>query len=393
MARVPYRRRPQPAPTTRTDSTVATDDKRRTKGGAPPVGGNTPKPPNGSGRSAKDARDAKAQSKAQSRPVSTKAPAGPRGGNRPRPTGRSAGGTQGRPMRAPGRRLSGPVLAWGSVGLVVVIVVVLVVINSLGSSKTAPSGAPTPVTPAPAAVVRDVTHVPASVFNTVGVNIPSAAQPAKPIVLSGQPPLTLSGKTPAMLYYGAEYCPFCAAQRWSMTVALARFGTFSGLDVTRSSGTDVYPLTPTFSYRDTTYTSPYLSFFPIEQYTNIPAPNGNGGYTVLENPSSAEQKVIDKYSSPTYVPGAQAGSVSFPFVDVDNKVLLSGASYSPGILAGMSHAEVASSLSDPHGLVTQAIVGTANEISAAICASTGQRPATVCTSPGVKAADRALKLG
>jgi hypothetical protein len=364
---------------------VAADDERRTPENAPRSGGNTPKPQGNGNRG----QSAKERSKAESRSVSTKASGGPRGGNRPRPTGKPGGRPQGRPAQTPGRRLSGPVLAWGSVGLVIVIVVVLVVVNSLGGSK--PSSGPTPVTAAPASVVRDVTQIPASVFDTVGVNIPAAAQPAKPIVLSGQPPLTLSGKSPAMLYYGAEYCPYCAAERWAITAALARFGTFSGLDVTKSSGTDVDPFTPTFSYRDATYTSKYVSFFPIEQYTNIPA--ASGGYTVLQNPTAAEQRVITKYSSPTYVPGAQAGSVSFPFLDVDNKVLISGASYSPGILSGMSHAEVASSLSNPHDLVTQAIVGAANYITAAICASTGQHPASVCTSSGVKAADRALKLG
>src|SRR5215471_17073708 len=37
-------------------------------------------------------------------------------------------------------------------------------------------------------------------------------------------PLTSGGK-PEMLYIGAEYCPYCAAMRWSMAVALSRFGT------------------------------------------------------------------------------------------------------------------------------------------------------------------------
>ncbi len=62
---------------------------------------------------------------------------------------------------------------------------------------------------------------------------------SKPTVLSGQPPMTLNGKSPAMLYYGAEYCPYCAAERWAMTAALARFGTWSNLQITASSHTDV----------------------------------------------------------------------------------------------------------------------------------------------------------
>ena len=30
---------------------------------------------------------------------------------------------------------------------------------------------------------------------------------------------------PEMLYMGAEYCPFCAAERWAMVMALSKFGT------------------------------------------------------------------------------------------------------------------------------------------------------------------------
>ena len=45
------------------------------------------------------------------------------------------------------------------------------------------------------------------------------------------PALTADGK-PEVLYVGAEYCPFCAAERWPVVVALSRFGTWSGLSAT-----------------------------------------------------------------------------------------------------------------------------------------------------------------
>ena len=51
-----------------------------------------------------------------------------------------------------------------------------------------------------------------------------------------------------MLYYGAEYCPYCAAERWAIAAALSRFGTWSNLKITASSHTDVYAETHTFSY-------------------------------------------------------------------------------------------------------------------------------------------------
>jgi hypothetical protein len=361
----------------------------RQRGGAgagskPKPGGNTPKPGGNTPKPRPGTPSAKEASRAQSRPVSGKAGGGKgggsRGGNTPRP------GNQ-RQVAAGPRGRSGALIAWGAVGLVIVVIVVIVVIKATGGSTA--NAAYTAVTAAPTSIVSDVTSIPVSVYDTVGTNIPSRAQPNPPIVLSNQPPLTLGGKTPAMFYYGAEYCPYCAAERWAMTAALSRFGTWSGLEVTASSHTDVAPATSTFSYRNATFTSQYLSFFPVEQYTNIP--NGSA-YTTLKNPTKEEQTVISKYSSPTFIPGATAGQVGFPFIDIGNVALISGATYNPLMLAGLSHNDIASHLTDPNNAVTQSIVGTANYITAAICSSTKQQPTAVCTSQGVQAAARALKL-
>lgn len=280
-------------------------------------------------------------------------------------------------------------MAWGAVGLVVVIVLVLVIVKVTSGTDNSY----TPTVPAPASVVDKVTNIPASVYNTVGVNSPTVPVTA-PTILSGQPPMTIAGKTPAMLYYGAEYCPYCAAERWAMTAALSRFGTWSGLKITASSHTDVDPQTHTFSYAGATFTSPYISFTGIEQYSNIPSSSAPSGFTTLQNPTSEEQAILTKYSSSKYNPYAsQQGGISFPFVNINNVALISGASYNPGVLAGQSWTDIANGLSDPTNPATQAIVTTANYISAAICASSKGAPASVCQSSGVQAATRALKLG
>ncbi len=351
----------------------------------PTSGGNKPKPASGQGgQSAKD------RSRAQSRPVSAKAPgsgapaagkgSGGKGGNTPRSGVRPAPET-------PPRRISGAMIAWGSVGLVLVVVLIVVLVSVLGGSSNTSY---TPVTPAPASVVADVTTIPASVFDTVGVS-DTSVQP--PTIIHGQPPLTLDGKSPSMFYYGAEYCPYCAAERWAVTAALSRFGTWSGLEVTASSQTDVYSDTHTFSYRNASLSSPYLHFSGVEQYTNIPSSSSSGGYTVLKNPTKEEGKVINKYNDPKYLPNATAGApVGFPFIDINNLGLISGASYNPGILAGQTWTDIASGLSNPSNPATQAIITTANYISAVICASTKNSPSSVCTSSGVTAAAKALKL-
>jgi hypothetical protein len=152
----------------------------------------------------------------------------------------------------------------------------------------------------------------------------------------------------------------------------------------------VFPSTHTFSYHGATLTSPYLTFASIEELSNVPV--SGGGYTSLEQPTAEEKKVITTYSDPKYISGATAGQVSFPFIDIGNVALISGASFSPGVLANLNWTDIAGGLSDPTNPVTQAIVTTANYISAAICASSKGAPASVCQSPGVQAASKALKL-
>lgn len=113
---------------------------------------------------------------------------------------------------------------------------------------------------------------------------------------------------------------------------------------------------------------------------------------MLQNPTKEEAKVISTFNSPTYIPGVTAGQISFPFITINNLALISGASYNPGILAGQTWTDIANGLSNPNNPATQAIVGTANYISAAICASSNGTPSSVCKSSGVTAASKALKL-
>ena len=208
--------------------------------------------------------------------------------------------------------------------------------------------------------------------------------------MKGQPPLVIDGKSPTMLFYGAEYCPYCAAERWAITAALSRFGTWSGLKITASSHTDVDPITHTFSYHGATYTSPYINFKGIEAVSNVP--NATATTPDLMVPTKQEYADVTKYESPTYIPGATSGQIGFPFVSINNLALISGPSYDPGILPGQTWSQIASGLSDPTNPATQAIVTTANYITASICASTKNAPSSVCTTPGVQAAAKALKL-
>src|SRR5258708_1221363 len=234
----------------------------------------------------------------------------------------------------------------------------------------------------PASVVSNITGVPASSLNSVGKG-PTAAN-AIQTVEGGGATLT-SGGRPEILYVGAEYCPYCAAERWAMIVALSRFGTFSGLRFIHSSSTDAYPNTPTLTFYKSGYTSNYVTFSPVEWFSDVPSGNG---YTTLQAPTSAQMAIFNKYDAAPYVPSADKGS--FPFVDIGNKYLITGASYNPSTLAGKTWAQVAAALRDPSSPIAQAVDGTANQITAAICKTTNGNPASVCTAAGVKAAAGAL---
>ena len=52
-------------------------------------------------------------------------------------------------------------------------------------------------------------------------------------------------------------------------------------------------------------------------------------------------------------------------MDVANQLVVSGSSFSPGVLSGLSMQQIANDLSDPDSQVAQALLGAANQITAA----------------------------
>ncbi len=98
-------------------------------------------------------------------------------------------------------------------------------------------GATPAVAPAATGVVRAMASLPDAVFDAVGA--PQSVDPGLAL-LTGQPALSIGGR-PAVVYVGAEFCPFCAAERWALVAALDRFGSFSHLGATSSSDDEVFP--------------------------------------------------------------------------------------------------------------------------------------------------------
>jgi hypothetical protein len=268
------------------------------------------------------------------------------------------------PQRPFVQRNRGAILGFASLAVVVAALAILV-LRGGGDSK------PTTSVPASAALVDAVTKLPSSVLDTVGAG--SSRNGLKPV---SAPPLTADGK-PLVLYVGGEFCPFCAAERWPMVIALSRFGSFDGLKLTASSPTDVYPNTASFSFDGATYTSPYLTFQGVEQFSNRRAGNG---YEPLQSLTSEQQQIVA-----TYNPNG-----GIPFVDFGGKYVLSGATYDPSTLSGLDAQAIAALLPQTSTSQAQGIDGSANLLTAAICKTTNGQPGEVCQAPGVVKAAAAL---
>ena len=257
---------------------------------------------------------------------------------------------------------------------------------SAAASSDASGSAPSPGSASLQGLISQVTGVPAAVLTQVG---PGSVQ-TPPVGISGHP-LTSDGK-PEVLFVGAEFCPYCAAQRWGMIVALSRFGTFTGLATTHSAVLDgagdsePYPNTRTWTFVHARFSSKYLAFTAVETNTNIPD-TATGGYTALQSLTKDQQAIFAKYDAPPYVPSADAGAI--PFINFGNKWMIVGASYSPAVLQGLTWAQITANLSHPSSPVAQGVLGTANFITASICSITKNQPASVCT-PAVQGLEKQL---
>jgi hypothetical protein len=298
-----------------------------------------------------------------------------------------------RPPVKSGGRPAG-LFTWIAVALVVVVVATLVVIKVSSNSSAGGNSGFQAVDPA---VLSELTTVPASVFNTVGVTS-SVAAVSPPIKLKGQPALTGKSSTgatvPLVFYLGGNYCPFCAAERWATIIALSRFGTWSGLGnmVSSTHPGEIYPGTATFTFQKARLRSPYLAFSEVEEYTNQWS-NSLGFYTNLQKPNKAQLANFKKYDTSTYIPGITSSqNYSIPYYSIGNRFLISGASYTPSLLANQTRDQIATGLKDPTSPVTDAIITTANYLTAALCTVTKNKPGGVCTSPGVMAAKKALGI-
>jgi hypothetical protein len=285
---------------------------------------------------------------------------------------------------SPGRHIQRRYLA---LGLIIVAICLLgtVVLVRDNSGPSTTSTVET-FTPAPSSLISTVASVPGPVYDAVGVTSPANPVQAPTVAGTGSAPMWLATADggpplPVVFFYGAEFAPYAAVQRWPLILALSRFGTFSQLGVMQSSATTAFANLSTFTFWKNHYTSKYLVLQSVERYSSL---NPTGArYLGLQRPNAQQAAAVSSFG---------ASPNTFALLDVANRYVLNGASFAPGVLAGLSQSQIAGNLDTPASPLTQAVVTSANEITASICAVDGDKPDAVCESKGVLAADQELKI-
>ncbi len=181
--------------------------------------------------------------------------------------------------------------------IVIVVILVSVVVVVKVTSSNGPDVVGETFQPVSSADAANATQIPASVYDAVGVTSP-ATSIVLPTAVSGQPKLTYPGpldqSLPGVFFYGAEFSPYAAAERWVVVTALSRFGTFQNLGEVESSSTVAFSSTPSFTFWKVHYASHYLALQTNEHYSNQNLTGAS--YSVLQIPTSSQAKLVHTFT-------------------------------------------------------------------------------------------------
>lgn len=250
---------------------------------------------------------------------------------------------------------------WTIVGGVIISFVLIIGCFFFIAQINQPDLSPIPIS---AKALRAVSSISETEFEIVGAG--QVLHPLSPLRTKNSLPPIQTGENgkPLFFYHGAEYCPFCAPQRWAMVVALSQFGAFKNIhQITSSEGYVV-----SFSFENSEYSSPYFDLVAIEKSQDP---------SKQEVALNAQQKhLLAVYDAPPYVPAEFQGQI--PFIDIANRYVQAGSSFDYQTLQNYSWQDITNKLSDPKSALAQRIIGSANYMIAALCTVTNEQPFSVC---------------
>jgi thiol-disulfide isomerase/thioredoxin len=167
-----------------------------------------------------------------------------------------------------------------------------------------------------------------------------------------------------VFFMGAEYCPYCAAERWSVVRALSKYGQWSGLKQTMSAAREETFLNlPTYDLTEATYTSPHVEFVSREIKDREFKP--------LQKLLKTEEKLVRIYDP----------DKSIPFLLIGGRFMQIEAGFTPKIFIGHTFRQTETELKKIESDIRKTIDDEANIISALMCVS--GLPPELCKETGV----------
>ena len=174
-----------------------------------------------------------------------------------------------------------------------------------------------------------------------------------------------SGKS-LLFFMGAGFCPFCAAERWAIVIALQNFGKWEGLVETKSADHDEkYLSIPTVSFVRAKYESAYVEFIGRE--------TADRNFEPLQELDEKDLEIFDAFNPDQII----------PFLLIDGQFMQVGSGYSPQILEGIDHYKVKVELSNPNSPLGKAIKLESDNITALVCKCIGYK-ASACSAENIK---------
>lgn len=155
-------------------------------------------------------------------------------------------------------------------------------------------------------------------------------------------------------YLGAGFCPWCAAERWSIVEALKNFGTWEGLALDKSAEkNEPFLNLPTYNFSGAKFKSDYIDFVGKEFQDR--------NFQDQDHLTDFDNTVLDNYNLEGVI----------PFTFIGERFVRIGSGPKPEQLVGLSHDDVKKQLESKNTNLAKAIEEEANYIAALIYHSLG----------------------
>jgi Domain of unknown function (DUF929) len=179
-------------------------------------------------------------------------------------------------------------------------------------------------------------------------------------------PIVHKGGPATFFFMSALFCPYCAAERWAIVETLQRFGSWTNLGPSKSTGgIDGFAALPTYDFLRASYTSRYVDFTARD----IADAQGHP----LQKLDAAQRALVNRYDP----------KGGFPFLIIDGAYVQTDSGYPPGLLVDKTFAQVQSAIRHNTSL-GRAIKQEADILTALLCIGDGGRPANVCGTAPVR---------